>query len=171
MKSRIKILLMLPFLFILLAISCKKDGLPKATQSGENTMAANVDGKPWQMKACVSCTGGGTGLIVTYEDRNFFAVTGEDHNFGLQIAIAIKSLKNVGIYNLSSRNLDFARLYKNNSAGYYYTTTKNVGQVTITKLDLTNQIISGTFDLTAEDESNPANTIKVTDGRFDVKFR
>ena len=92
MKSKFKILLLMPFLSMLLAASCKKDDLPKATQTGANTMAAKVNGKVWQKKACVSCTGGGTGLIVTYEDRNFFAVTGEDHDFGLQIAIVIKSL-------------------------------------------------------------------------------
>ncbi len=161
---------MLPFLSLLLAASCKKDGLPKATQTGENTMVAKVDGKLWQKKACVSCTGGGTGLIVSYEDRNFFGVTGEDHDSGSRIALSISSVKSVGTYNLSSKNLNYGRLFKIGSGPYYYTSTKNTGQVTITKLDLTNKIISGTFDFTAEDENNPANTIKVTDGRFDVKF-
>ena len=170
MKNRIKILLVLPFLSVLLALSCKKDGLPKATQSGENTMAAKVNGKPWQKKACVSCTGGGTGLKVTYEDRDFFAVTGEDHDSGSRIALAISSLKSVGTYSLNSNNVDYARLFKLDDGTYYYTSLKNTGQVTITKLDIANQIISGTFDFTAEDVNNPANTIKVTDGRFDIKY-
>ncbi|RYE13561.1 MAG: hypothetical protein EOP45_20990 [Sphingobacteriaceae bacterium] len=170
MKNR-RIPARLLLLIILIVSSCRKNGLPKATQTGENTMVAKVDGKLWQKKACVSCTGGGTGLIVSYEDRNFFGVTGEDHDSGSRIALSISSVKRVGTYNLSSKTLDYGRLFKIGSGPYYYTSTKNTGQVTITKLDLTNQIISGTFDFTAEDENNPANTIKVTDGRFDVKFR
>jgi len=42
------------------------------------------------------------------------------------------------------------------------------GQLTITKLDLQNRIISGTFYF---DAVNPAgDKVSVTDGRFDVKF-
>ncbi|RYE16771.1 MAG: hypothetical protein EOP42_33395 [Sphingobacteriaceae bacterium] len=134
-------------------------------------MAAKVNGKAWQKKACTSCIGGGSALKVNYDDRDFFVVTGQDHDFGLDIAIVITSLKRTGTYTLSSRNLDYARLYKESDAKYYYTSTKNTGQVTITKLDLVNKIISGTFNLTAEDENNPVNTLKVTDGRFDVKYQ
>lgn len=158
------------FLILLTSSSCKKDALPKATQTGANIMAAKVNGQVWEKKACWSCTGGGDGLIVNYEDRDFFAVTGQDPDQGLTIALAISSLKNIGVYQLSSRSLSFARVFKKDGGKYYYTSATNTGQVTITKLDLTNKIASGTFEFTAEDENNPANTIRVTDGRFDVTF-
>jgi len=120
--------------------------------------------------ACWSCSGGGSSLKVNYDDRDFFAVTGEDPDQSSKISLAISSLKSTGIFDLSSRNLNFGVLFNYGEVIYYYTSVKSIGKVTITKLDLANKIISGTFDFTAEDENNPANTIKVTDGRFDVKY-
>jgi len=48
MRNKVKFLFVLPLLSILLAASCKKDDVPKATQTGANTMAAKVNGKVWQ---------------------------------------------------------------------------------------------------------------------------
>lgn len=171
MKNKLKILLMLPFLSVLLADSCKKDDLPTATQTGANTMAAKVDGKVWQTKACVSCLGGGTALSINYDDRDFFGVSGQNRDQNIVITFVIKSLKSARPYYLMAQSNNYAQIYNSKDNSTYYTSNTNKGQVTITKLDLTNQIISGTFDFTAEDENNPANTIKVTDGRFDVKYR
>ncbi len=50
MKTFKKIIL--ASIVLLLTISCKKDDLPKATQEGNNTMAAKVNGKVWQRKGC-----------------------------------------------------------------------------------------------------------------------
>ncbi len=171
MKNKLKILLIIPFLSMLLAASCKKDDLPKATQSGANTMAAKVDGKVWQKKACTSCIGGGSALEINYDDRNFFGVSGQNRDQNILVTFVITSLKSTRTYELTSQNLNYAQIYSSNDHKTYYTSTSNTGQVNITKLDLENHIISGTFNFTAEDENNPANTIKVTDGRFDVKFR
>ncbi|RYE20165.1 MAG: hypothetical protein EOP45_11510 [Sphingobacteriaceae bacterium] len=170
MKNRIKILLVLPFLFVLLAVSCKKDDLPKATQSGANTIAAKINGKAWQKKACTSCIGGGSALEVNYDDRNFFGVGGQNRDQNITISIIIKSLKSTGTYELTSQNLNYTEIYSSNDHITYSTSMKNKGRVIINKLDLTNHIISGTFEFTGEDENNPTNTIKVTDGWFDVKY-
>lgn len=134
-------------------------------------MAAKINGKAWQTKACVGCLGGGTALSVNYDDRDFFGVSGEQRDQGKTITLVIKSLKVTGVYELTTKGNNLARLYQDNGAINYYTSNTNKGRITITKLDLINQIVSGTFDFTAEDENNPANTIKVTGGRFDVKYR
>lgn len=42
------------------------------------------------------------------------------------------------------------------------------GQLTITKLDRTNRIISGAFNVMAS--KNGCTIISITDGRFDLKF-
>jgi hypothetical protein len=155
------------------SFSCKKDDLPKATQTGANIIAAKVNGKVWEKKACWSCIGGGTGLRVNYDDRNFFGISGEqkDENKDIVITLVIPNLKSIGAYPLSGegKNQGFLSNYSNGSIKYA-TSGNNNGTITITKLDLANKIISGTFEFTAEDENNPANTIKVTDGRFDVTF-
>lgn len=170
MKSSIKLLFILPLLCILTAAACKKDDLPKATQTGENTMAAKLNGKAWVKKACASCIGGGTALRVNYEDRSFFGISGEDRDQNITITLVVPVLKKVGTYNLSSRETNFARLYNNNNNINYFSSNNNMGKITITKINLAEQIISGTFEFTAEDENNPANTVEVTDGRFDIKY-
>jgi len=170
MKNKVKILFVLPLLSILLAASCKKDDLPKATQTGANMMAAKVDGKAWQTKACTSCIGGGTALSVNYDDRIFFGISGQNRDQNIVITLVIKSLKSTGVYELTTQTNNYVQFYNSKDIIKYYTSNTNKGTITITKLDLANKIISGTFDFTAEDENNPANTIKVTDGRFDVKY-
>jgi hypothetical protein len=42
------------------------------------------------------------------------------------------------------------------------------GQLTITRLDLQNQIIAGTFSFTLTKKD--CDTVRITDGRFDLKF-
>ena len=170
MKNR-RILAKLMLLMMLLVVSCRKDDLPKATQSGANTIAAKINGKAWQKKACTSCIGGGSALEINYDDRNFFGVGGQNRDQNITISIIIKSLKSTGTYDLKEQNINYAQVSAyNNVTTHYYTSTSNSGQVNITKLDLENHIISGTFNFTAGDENNPANTIKITDGSFDVKY-
>jgi len=170
MRNKVKFLFVLSLLSILLAASCKKDDLPKATQTGANTMAAKVNGKVWQTKACTSCIGGGTALSINYDDRSFFGISGQNRDQNIVITLVIKSLKSTGVYELTTQINNYVQFYNSKGIIKYYTSNTNRGIVIITKLDLTNKIVSGTFDLTAEDENNPGNTIKVTDGRFDVKY-
>jgi hypothetical protein len=42
--------------------------------------------------------------------------------------------------------------------------------MTILKLDTVNNIISGTFQFDAINENDDTDTIKIREGRFDVKF-
>ncbi|RYY30344.1 MAG: hypothetical protein EOP41_00820 [Sphingobacteriaceae bacterium] len=170
MKNKIKILIVLPFLFLLLITSCEKEGLPKATQTGANTMSCKVNGKVWQKKACVSCLGGGSALSLNYDDRDFFGISGQNRDQNITITLIINSLKKTRIYSSSTNGNNQAYLNNYNNGTYYSTSQSNKGTITVTKLDLNNKIISGTFEFTAEDENNPNNTIKVTDGRFDVKY-
>ena len=164
------ILSMVFFLFI--SSACKKDDSP--SQTGSNSMSAKVDGKSWSRKPCWECIGGGKGLRIDYDDRDYFALQGQDPDFGMTIEFAIYSMPGVGTYqlnstySLSNKNINVALLFKNNKE--YTTTEQSTGVINITKVDLLKKIVSGTFTFTAEEEGNPANTIQVTDGRFDVTF-
>lgn len=89
----------MPLLFILFAASCKKEGeLPEASQSGANIMAAKINGKKWEKKACWSCIGGGSGLRVNYYDDNYFGISGQNRESGYTISIVILSLNGTGRY-------------------------------------------------------------------------
>lgn len=52
---------------------------------------------------------------------------------------------------------------------FYDTTVFRSGKLTITRLDKVNRIISGTFNTTLF-EPSCGDTIRITDGRFDMKF-
>ena len=143
---------------------------PKPTQIGANTMYAKINGQPWQPKGCFTC---GSVFQIGYDDRITFSLTGRNNDQNITIGINLRNLNAIGTYELSSTNMNFGYLNINtsNPGGVHVTTELNKGSITITKLDLTNKIIAGTFQFTAEDEDNPLNTVKVTDGWFDGKYR
>jgi hypothetical protein len=98
-------------------------------------------------------------------------MTGQNKDQNMSVSLLIDNLKNLGNYKLSSQNTNYGRIFQSIPDINYYTSSTKNGIVTITKLDLNNKIISGTFEFTAEDEKNPANTIKVTDGWFDISYQ
>jgi hypothetical protein len=50
----------------------------------------------------------------------------------------------------------------------YYPSTTSIGSITITKLDIQNGIIAGTFAATLYKPG--CDTVTITDGRFDMKL-
>ncbi|MER3464613.1 MAG: hypothetical protein C4329_09650 [Chitinophagaceae bacterium] len=75
-------------------------------------------------------------------------------------------------------------IYPNQSASYGYfvkrrfnpinewiTTSQSTGQVTITKYDVANHIVAGTFSFMAKEMTNSADPLNVTEGRFDVQLQ
>ncbi len=59
--------------------------------------------------------------------------------------------------------------YKPGSADYI-TNSKFNGSINITRLDRVNKIVAGTFEFTAEYMNGSGETVKVTDGRFDINW-
>ena len=161
--------LLLALIICSLSLACKKDKLPQPTQTGANTMYAKINGQPWDSKPCWSCIAGGSGLSVSYDDRVYFGITGQNNDQHIVIGIYVNNLVKTGTYELSTNNSDYAIL--NSASSNFVTTVNHKGIITVNKIDLNNKIISGTFEFTAEDKENPENTIKVTDGWFDVKYR
>ncbi|HEX8350348.1 MAG TPA: hypothetical protein VF598_10330 [Hymenobacter sp.] len=53
------------------------------------------------------------------------------------------------------------------SSVFFYTGPDAVGGVTITRFDTVAHVVSGTFDLTVQEE-NGTETHQLTDGRFDL---
>jgi len=173
MKTILKLLL-IPILFFLFATSCKKeDDLPKATQTGAGVFAAKINGATWEAGACWSCFGGGSGLSINYDNLTFFGISGKNKDKKFTVSIVIENLKNTGTFILgngkgSNTASNYAAVYT--SPNNFYTSNSTTGKITITKLDTNSKIISGTFEFTAEDERDPSNIMKITEGRFDVKY-
>lgn len=175
------------FFISLTASECKKhkppgnpvDQLPPQTQPGANTFGCLINGKVFLPKVpslgpILQCAY--QYLNTNYSQGYFFQLSaGNKSNssdvFGIGIftdSLAITE----GIFTLGDKQ-------KGNSYGLYsrfnypqstiiYSESNLPGQLIITKFDEINQIVSGTFWFNVV--KNPGDTIKITDGRFDMQF-
>lgn len=165
-------------------IACEKDieSLPEATQTGAHTFGARVDGELWvPQKSALSSSdlllearfSGTNGVFINA--RNFSASPTET-----EFEIYLENVTGTGTY-LLNQNTD---KYPNESASYGYfikrqlmplndwiTGAVHTGSVTLTRYDIPNGIISGIFEFNAKSIDSTAATLKVTDGRFDIKIQ
>ena len=171
-------------LAVLSFTSCKKDidELPEPTQNGANTFGAKVGDELWVpqgfgvmataplLEARFSGQGG-----VYINARNFASSPNET-----EFEIYLQNVTGPGTYLLNQNTSN----YPGQSASYayyvkrkvrplneYITSSQHTGRVEVTKYDETARIISGTFEFHAADKTDPAQTISITDGRFDVKIQ
>lgn len=170
-------------LALLISSSCKKDieSLPEATQSGDNTFGAKINGENWgPLKAGVLPTAPilearlGSDTSVFINARNFSQTPTET-----EMEIYVTGIHGPGTYALNQNTTAFP--YQTASYAYYVkrkatvedewiTSTAAVGQITITRFDVDGRVVSGTFQFTANARFG-SSPINVTEGRFDVKVQ
>ncbi|MEO9100410.1 MAG: hypothetical protein ABI267_08820 [Ginsengibacter sp.] len=190
MKYKFFFILTSLFFITLFASECKKhkpsnpvDQLPPETQIGANTFGCLINGEAFLPKGpslspILQCAY--QYLNTNYSQGYFFQLSaGNKRNssnvFGIGIfsdSLAIKE----GVFTLNENQ-------KRNAYGLYsrfqeqgnivestilYTKSNLSGQLIITKFDEINQIVAGTFWFNVV--KSPGDTIKVTDGRFDMQF-
>jgi hypothetical protein len=185
--------LILSILFGFLAISCSRssgtdntatqDQLPAATQTGANTAGCLVNGKVLLPRG--QKIQNGPVLAAQYQFLNggyHFGIYFDDNSNTESKTPSLSSdnidLKEGATYNLtqdlndSSKSYFFGSyFYSNNSAvgiTTYTTNQINTGQFTISNLDTTKFIISGTFWFDAV--NNKGEKVEVRQGRFDVHY-
>ena len=151
-----------------LSSTCKKDDSP--SQKGANIITAKIDGRDFKNKSCIGCAAGGDGIGVEYDDSGYLAIGGYNPGFA-NIGFVVLGVFAPGDYPLYSLNGNSANVYISEGFKTYYTSAQSNGTLHITKLDLEKKILSGTFEFTAEEQDNPSNTIKVTNGVIDVTFQ
>jgi len=181
------------YLFILLFsfLSCSSDDdqnltsdpvqqLPEATQVGANTAGALVNGEP------ITPQGGGITPNLTayyqlingeyYFNVRFVKATNNNTKLtGLEVGsnelviepnnsypLTISSSNEVGAGGFCSKSV------LNVSQTTYYTQNGYTGELTITHLDETNRIVSGTFWFDAV--NGDGEVVEVREGRFDVTY-
>ena len=151
-----------------LSSTCKKEDSP--SQKGANIMTAKIDGRFWEKKSCFGCGGGGDGLGVEYDDSGYLAVGGYARGYA-NIGFVAHGVLAPGDYPLYSITGNYAQVHLYENSKTYYTTAQSNGTLHITKLDFEKKILSGTFEFTAEEQDNPSNTIRVTNGILDITFQ
>ncbi len=168
------------FILILLNASCKNDdnspenpldSLPPATQIGAQTFGCLVDGKVFLPKNF------GINRLNAFNQNidgfYYLAISSSSRDESMAIAIRGEVLPEIvqktyplGAEKNGSLNALFIKGIQNDLVTS--TTDLNMGRLTITKHDTQNFILSGTFEFTVLD--NDGKEIKITDGRFDVKY-
>jgi hypothetical protein len=181
---------LLPVLALLLTQCHKKDpnptppsdpiaALPAETQTGAGTFGCLVNGKAYSAPYSTSARGDwqSTTRLIIGSDTN---LSGMRTNAGITIHAILEGKLSTGqlftlfpsviphtIFSLS-RN-EFTSDADGNVSCYYSGNHIKTGQVMLTKFDGVERIASGRFAFTLY-ELGGCDTLKVTNGRFDVKF-
>ena len=168
-------------LSIFLLPSCNKDvtELPPATQTGANSFGAKVNGAFWVPKSLGPLNN--EILEVRFLANNDMYINASDFSSSpteTEFEILVKNVTGPGTYLL---NTDIT--YPSTTASYAYyvkrrltpidewiTSSQQTGSVTVTKLDIPNHIVSGTFQFNLVNMDFPAQTLSVTEGRFDIRI-
>ena len=146
------------------------DSLPPITQTGENTFACLINGKPFFSSS-------GRRASYTFADGAYtLSISGwRNDDIGLRSILLscldINGGVKEGAFPLTTRISDgYSARYTIGGGLTLDTGTKdeNPGLLTITRFDLEEFIVSGTFEFSVKDEEG--NTLNFTDGRFDLKF-
>ena len=150
----------------LLCCACKKDDvLPAITMEGKNTLGFRINGGIWKPHGY----GGGSGIGTDMSVPNFLDIWGGNDNSTIHIvlwdtiAIAPKTyvLSNVRRYSASYTIFESG----NNDCQYDPENLVN-GKLVISKLS--SGIISGTFNFKMYNPDCTSDSLRVTDGRFDL---
>ena len=168
-------------LFIL--SSCKKEptttiALPAATQVGKNTIGFTVNGEVWLPYAECSAFGNPCRQIgARYGPSNGGPLNGIDFGFqriingkmsSLLIASNFATITTIG-EKIDSVGVTYGT--ENSSGGHdYYESVLAGSKFTVTKIDFSEQIISGEFNFNLMELDGSHSTISIKDGRFDFKF-
>ncbi len=167
---------------LLLCTTCRKetalDKLPPATQEGRNTFGCLVNGKAWMPdNGCDWLCPADLKFMYDFENGGTFRVQADltAGSQNQQIFFRFYPCISVGKKYLRTGDVTFSVTYKDKNKDTNcqdYPTQQNTttidGFVDITRFDLGNGIISGTFEFTLNKPG--CETINITNGRFDGKL-
>ena len=155
-----------------------KEGLPPATQRGENTFGCLVNGEIWKPKSNEIRRNSlrasfGLGRLVISAERELNRKN-IDNEFNITLN---KRFSDTGYYKLmgynkkSIKNINYAIFREEEIGCEYKTLDKSQNYILINRLDSIQNTVSGRFQFTAiNDSCGDIDTIRVTKGRFDIKY-
>lgn len=170
----LKVLLAITFFSVLILVqSCKKDGLTKATQNGANTFSCKINDKVFIPKVSLFGPSPIFAQIVPHGNFNELVILTTNPDSPVQhVEIYITTFKGTGTYQVNTTDYSYCEYNLNNPINYltYSTMGTDIGSVTITKYDIINKIISGTFDFTVYNVKDKNDRVLITKGRFDISL-
>ena len=166
--------------------SCKKEPvdelskLPPATQTGANTFGCLLNGKAWVAHTDCKylCDPAFKLRYDNSEGGNIFAsvILSNSENIKQSMSFAIDSTNTKTYFNyqvLGTKHMGFTFSDNNlfNGCGFIFSadsTTSTIGIINLSRYDLQNGVVSGTFEFTLS--KSGCETINATNGRFDFKL-
>jgi len=198
--KKVNNLILLLIVLSLSMTSCKDDDnedvftptLPPITQTGANTFGCYIDGKllvPRNGEGTFNSPSPGamyygSGDIPTDYNASLTINDYKGGNAGL-LQLNIENVQNgIGDYLIKESNcqewvggnppptINLLCRWKDEQTGEIkiYCSIENTGVLKITRYDIPNRIISGTFSCSAVNRDDPNDIIEITDGRFDFKW-
>ena len=172
----------LAFSFLIVCcVQCKKSsnatdvpGLPPATQVGANTFGCLVNGvvfKPTtrndlSLDLDLGFNNGIMGIVA-------YMIVDANNSSMIVIGVtdSLRTYPPPRIYKINGKDMGFISYSKRNfcTMESYDGVTISNGSLSISKLDLNNQIVSGTYEVTLVNKLC-TDTVRITNGRFDIKF-
>jgi hypothetical protein len=145
------------------------DQLPPETQIGANTFGCLINGIPFVVT--------NTSQQVAIYQEGVLLIGGQKitNNNLTQVNMVISEssigslLSENASYILNSNTIPKGEYYTESENCFYFTSTNYVGTLSITKLDLTNFIVSGVFEFRAVSD-NCEGILNITNGRFDLQY-
>ncbi|HLS30808.1 MAG TPA: hypothetical protein VK021_08130 [Flavobacteriaceae bacterium] len=164
-------------LSVFLLCACSKDddnqSLPPATEYAAGTFACYVDGKPF-----IDNSGGWFNCYYQFvEGEYYFAISGKSKVNALQFMVLATEAKTIAegetLYLTENEmgNAWAGSSFYSESISYQFVETNSeyTGELTITKFDLEENIVSGTFWFDLEHPIT-GEKIEIREGRFDTYF-
>jgi len=179
--KRLKLPIGIIVLYCLLCFAqCKKsnpdsNGLPAATQDGKNTLGFLLNGQPWKPQG----SNGTANLSIDF-DAGFnngvcgisaYRIISSNNREYFKLGIIDSLNFYTAPFTIPLTNSGLALFYFSDNNCLLISTesgTNVTGNLSVSKLDRINRIIAGTFSATLSKTGCPE--IKITDGRFDMKF-
>jgi uncharacterized protein YaiE (UPF0345 family) len=170
MKNIVLLLFILPLLSI---TSCNNDDdqpqnpidqLPEATQTGENTFGCLINGEPF----AISNT---NDLVAIFQQGQLqFGANSEQNNKVISL--------NLSIIDPLEENFNYTLGENFYNTGYSSITDSLIciygfndsieGNISFSKIDNINYIVSGTFEFTTDNDD--CEIVNITNGRFDLQY-
>jgi hypothetical protein len=146
--------------------------LPPVTQTGENTFGFKLDGEVWLPYLEGFDFAGRRALTANYTQQlSLFTLIARKYDDSEEVdeylSISIDSLSILNIDNSFVKHIRYRNSNNENVQVYQMGAIQNDNFISITKLDPTNHIISGTFEFTLNDGNQD---IRITEGRFDFIY-
>ena len=153
-----------------------KDQLPAETQTGANTVGCLINGQVY----LPSQSGINSPINCQYEyiNNEFFFIMSfsDDKNSGPNVSVQTLriNLSQGETYILNKNSIDNGDFtggggaYRLSSTNKYYTNAIKTGELKITRVDLSNSIISGTFWFDAINSNG--EIVQIRSGRFDWNY-